>query len=56
MANMALGGIAHSIIFIEVGPSTFLLEKLEEGVRFAQLSDDQLEKHEQETTKICERT
>eukprot|EP01084_Bolivina_argentea_P180266 311428_1 len=53
--SATLGGIAHSFALIESPSSTFLLDKLEEGVRFKQLTDEQVIEYKKGTTKVCEK-
>lgn len=45
VAKAAVGGVCHTFLLIETGPSTFLLERLVEGVRFVSLSDEEVEEN-----------
>ena len=45
VAKAAVGGICHTFLLIETGPSTFLLERLVEGVRFVTLDDETVEQN-----------
>eukprot|EP00486_Rosalina_sp_Unknown_P013169 CAMPEP_0201592130 /NCGR_PEP_ID=MMETSP0190_2-20130828/190108_1 /ASSEMBLY_ACC=CAM_ASM_000263 /TAXON_ID=37353 /ORGANISM="Rosalina sp." /LENGTH=149 /DNA_ID=CAMNT_0048050755 /DNA_START=449 /DNA_END=895 /DNA_ORIENTATION=+ len=45
VAKAAVGGICHTFLLIETGPSTFLLERLVEGVRFVTLTDEAVEEN-----------
>ena len=45
VAGNAIGGVCHTFLFIETGPSTYLLERLEEGVKFIALSEKALQEN-----------
>eukprot|EP00483_Globobulimina_turgida_P012029 UN12051 len=44
-AGAAIGGIWHTFLLIETGPTTFLLERVQEGIRFVELTDDAVDEH-----------
>lgn len=52
VARAAVGGICHTFIIIETGPSSFILERLEEGVRFASLNAKEVREHKSGATQM----
>lgn len=55
VAGNAIGGICHTFLLIDAGPYTYLLERLEEGIRFIELDDNQVVENRLAAQRIYKR-
>eukprot|EP00484_Ammonia_sp_Unknown_P024114 CAMPEP_0197040954 /NCGR_PEP_ID=MMETSP1384-20130603/17573_1 /TAXON_ID=29189 /ORGANISM="Ammonia sp." /LENGTH=200 /DNA_ID=CAMNT_0042471797 /DNA_START=47 /DNA_END=649 /DNA_ORIENTATION=- len=52
VAKAAIGGVCHTFLLLEIGPNTYLLERLVEGIRFVLLDDEALESNKRLATRM----